>query len=254
VREIRVVAALDGSGARRARERPLEGGLHQRRGIQGLPLQGDGAHELQALRHRLGQSPQLLRKVGHKCALLRPIGQTPPQQTRQHLHAGQRIADLVGQAGRHLPQRRQAVAQTLLFVGALEGRQVAEQHRRAAHATQRVSHGRQREADGAAGAPARALENQLRPGEHGAPVQGFQQQPRDTGLPLQHGAAVATEDSHRIPRGATQDTLRPLVDQSQVPCGVDAHDARAQAREHVRRECVIAAEHPTGHRRARARA
>ena len=59
------------------------------------------------------------------------LGHLPAQQPGHHFDAGERVLQLVRDAGRHLAERRQAIAQPLALLELLDLRQVLEEHHRA---------------------------------------------------------------------------------------------------------------------------
>jgi hypothetical protein len=151
--QVRREAALDF-----ARERhPPRGGaqrlLDQLPDVDRTARERDRPHELEARGDRIRHRAQLAPQLGEQRQLLGPILEAPLQQPREHLHARERVADLMRHSGGHLPQRGEPLAQPLLLVASFEGREVAEEDRRAANPA-RVAHRSQREADVLASRPA----------------------------------------------------------------------------------------------------
>ena len=69
--------------------------------------------------------------VGEQRLRVLRIGHLAAQQAGHHLDAGQRILQLVRDAGGHLAERRQPIAQPLALFELLDLRQVLEEHHRA---------------------------------------------------------------------------------------------------------------------------
>ena len=96
-----------------------------------LDLQPDRPHELEHLDDdRVGQL-RLADDVGEQRLRVGRIGHLPAQQAGHHLDAGERILQLVRDAGRHLAERGQPIAQPLALLELFDLRQVLEEHHRA---------------------------------------------------------------------------------------------------------------------------
>ena len=93
-----------------------------------LHLQSDRPDELEHLDDDGVGELGLADDVGEQRLGIGRLGHLPPQQSGHHLDAGQRILQLVRDAGRHLPERRQAVAEPLALLELLDLRQVLEEH------------------------------------------------------------------------------------------------------------------------------
>ena len=68
--------------------------------------------------------------VGEQRLRIDRVGHLPPQQAGHDLDAGERILQLVRDAGRHLAERRQPIPQPLALLELLDLRQVLEEHDR----------------------------------------------------------------------------------------------------------------------------
>ena len=93
-----------------------------------LDLQPDRPHELEHLDDdRVGQL-RFADDVGQQRLRVDRVGHLAAEQPGHHLDAGERILQLVRDAGRHLAERRQAIAQALALLQLLDLRQVLEEH------------------------------------------------------------------------------------------------------------------------------
>ena len=96
-----------------------------------LDLQPHRPHELEHLDDdRVGEL-RLADDVGEQRLRIDRVGHLPPEQAGHDLDAGERILQLVRDAGRHLAERRQPIPQPLALLELLDLRQVLEEHDRA---------------------------------------------------------------------------------------------------------------------------
>ena len=96
-----------------------------------LDLQPDRPHELEHLDDdRVGQL-RFADDVGEQRLRVRRVGHLAAQQAGHHFDAGERVLQLVRDAGGHLAERRQPIAQPLALFELLDLREVLEEHHRA---------------------------------------------------------------------------------------------------------------------------
>jgi hypothetical protein len=162
---------------------------------------------------------------------LRPHQQAS-QQARQHLHAGQRVADLMGQPRRHLAQCLEAIAKPRLLVHPLEGGEVAEDDGRAAQATRVVANAQQGVAD-RAGLLARGGRQKadLGAARSLAAVEALRQQGGHLRLAGQHLPAGAAEQLGDRPADTAEHTGGLRAQDGDHALLVDGHHAGAHGRD-----------------------
>ena len=235
---LRVVAlqlALEGE----ARAHLGDGGLERFDEVDGTRRRGGRLDEIEGGADRGLEGAELAAQLVDERALLARFGEAPAQQTGQHPEARERVADLVGEARRHLAQRREPLAEPLALVDALEGLEIAEEQRSAAQHPA-LPDGGEGEADGARRLRA-AGQHQLGPARRLAPFEGGEQQLRHDGLGPEH--LLAGPAQQLGPRSDAEDPARRRVQHAEPPRGVDRRHARAQRVEQPDREGVARSVH-----------
>ena len=112
-----------------------------------LDLQPHRPHELQHLDDDGVGQLRFAEDVGEQRLRVLRVGHLPPQQAGHHFDAGERILQLVRDAGGHLAERRQPIAQPLALLELLDLRQILEEQHRADRRAVVVLDLRQRVAD-----------------------------------------------------------------------------------------------------------
>ena len=98
--------------------------------VRVLDLQPHRTHELEHLDDDGVGQLGFADDVGQQRLRVDRVGHLTAQQPRHDLDAGQRVLELVRDAGRHLAERRQAIAQALALLHLLDLGQVLEEHAR----------------------------------------------------------------------------------------------------------------------------
>ncbi len=234
-----------------------EGGLQSLDEVDRRRDAGRRLHEVERGGHGRLEGPHLGETLVCERTLLARPRQAPAQETAQHAEARERIADLVGQPGGHLPERGQALAQALALVEPLERLEVAEQERGAARDARPVSHAREREADrarrGASGAERelgpRGGERELGPRRRLAALESREQELGHQGLRPERLAAGPAQDLFAL--GDAEHAARGLVQDAHAAVGVDRRQPRTERAHQPGGESVL---HGGTYRRTREQA
>ena len=201
--------------------------------IGALHLQAQGPHELQHLDDDGVGELGFADDVGEQRLRVRGVRHLAPQQAGHDLDAGKRILELVGDAGRHLAERRQPIAQPLALFKLFDLREVLEEHHRADYAPVVVFDPGQRVANHAA----QVLQPDFGAVRQMAQLEGAGEDADDVEAALQD-IGERTADVAWRPHEA-EHPIRLVVHQRQHPVAPERDDAVAHAANQVSEEPII---------------
>ena len=198
-----------------------------------LHLQPDRPHELQHLDDdRVGEL-RLAQDVGEQRLRVLRVGHLAAEQSRHHFDPGERVLQLVRDAGGHFTERRQPIAQPLLLLDLLDAREVLEEHHGADGCAAVVLHLRQRVADHAID----VLQPKLDAVRQMAQFERARQHPDDVRPRAQH--ILERPPDIRVFSRQRENAIRLIVHERQRSVAPDRNDAVSHAADDVSKKPIV---------------